>query len=96
MVYLGCMWGFDQDARISEYTTPERGGVDHCVRAGDLVFDVVCEDGVIQITGGCAEFDWLGSIVTGCWVRSTSHKVGAIVKASYSGPPKIRVLSGYS
>ena len=38
MAYLGCIWGFDQSARISEYTRPEPGAVDHCARVDDLTF----------------------------------------------------------
>ena len=38
MAYLGCIWGFDQSVRISEYTRPEPGSVDHCVRVDDLTF----------------------------------------------------------
>lgn len=79
MIFLGYVWDFDQDARISEYTTPERGGVDHCVRARDLVFDVVSEDGLVQVVGGCPDLDWEKKIITGCCVRSASHKVGAVV-----------------
>ena len=38
MTYLGCMWAFEMGARVSEYTTPEPGVVDHCIRVDDLVF----------------------------------------------------------
>lgn len=40
MIYLGCMWGFEMGARISEYTKAEPGSSDHCVRTDDLTFDV--------------------------------------------------------
>ena len=36
MVYLACIWAFDQTARISEYTRPEQGNPDHCVRVDRL------------------------------------------------------------
>ena len=38
MRYLGCMWGFEMGARVSEYTKPEPGGTDHCVRTDDLTY----------------------------------------------------------
>ena len=38
MSYLACIWAFDQTARISEYTKPEPGNQDHCVRVDDLTF----------------------------------------------------------
>ena len=41
MVYLAAMWAYYMDARVSEYTGPERGGEDHCVRASDLDFELV-------------------------------------------------------
>ena len=40
MIYLGCMWGFEMGARVSEYTQAEPGGSDHCVRTDDLTFEV--------------------------------------------------------
>ena len=40
MTYLGCMWGFEMGARVSEYTKPEPGAVDHCVRTDDLTFTI--------------------------------------------------------
>lgn len=38
MTYLGCIWGCDMSSRISEYTAPEGGAQDHCVRAHNLKF----------------------------------------------------------
>ena len=32
MIYMGLMWGFDQVARVSEYTSAEVAAEDHCVR----------------------------------------------------------------
>ena len=43
MTNLGCMWGYDLDARVSEYTAPEIGLEGHCVRAGDLVLGASCD-----------------------------------------------------
>ena len=46
MSYLGCIWGFDLDARVLECKAPERS---HSVRLSDLIFDVETEGGVIQV-----------------------------------------------
>ena len=43
--YIGCMWAFEMGARVSEYTTAEPGGVDHCVRVDDLIFVAVSPNG---------------------------------------------------
>lgn len=51
MAYLGCVWGFDQSARISEYTVPEGIATDHCVRVDDLTFYVQTPEGIIGMTG---------------------------------------------
>ena len=51
MVYIGCMWAFDLGARVSEYTTPEPGGVDHCIRVDDLVFVVDSPRGTSSFRG---------------------------------------------
>ena len=40
MSYLGCMWGFELGAMVSEYTQPEPGGTDRCVRTDDLTFTI--------------------------------------------------------
>ena len=45
MTYIGCMWAFEMGARVSEYTTPEPGGVDHCIRVDDLTFIAVLPSG---------------------------------------------------
>ena len=52
MPYLGCMWGYDLDARVSEYTAPEKGKEDHCVRAGNLVLGATYDAGEVKIRGG--------------------------------------------
>ena len=51
MVYLRCMWGFEMGARVSEYTRPEPGAVDHCLRVDDLTFTIVDEDGTCSVLG---------------------------------------------
>ena len=51
MTYIGCMWAFEMGARVSEYTTPEPGGVDHCVRLDDLIFVAVFPSGTRSLYG---------------------------------------------
>ena len=51
MTYIGCMWGYDMDARISEYTAHEAGAEDHCVRCRDLVLGVRGPTDSYQIEG---------------------------------------------
>ena len=51
MVFLGCMWGFEMGARVSEYNRPEPGAVDHCMRVDDLTFTIVDEDGTRSVLG---------------------------------------------
>ena len=47
MSYPGCVWGFDLNARVSEYTAPEGSQEDHSVRLSDLIFDIDTEGRVI-------------------------------------------------
>ena len=51
MTYIGCMWAFEMGARVSEYTTPEPGGVDHCVRVDDLTFVAVLPSDTQSLRG---------------------------------------------
>ena len=51
MTYIGCMWAFEMGARVSEYTTPEPGGVDHCIRVDDLIFIAVSPSGTRSLYG---------------------------------------------
>ena len=51
MAYLACVWGFDNAARISEYTIPEGINTDHCLRVDDVTFYVQTPGGVIGLTG---------------------------------------------
>ena len=80
MAYLGCMWGFELGARVSEYTRSEPGDVDHCVRTDDLSFVVemtgstrsvpgsfLSSLGVSDIPGGTLQ-------ITECRVQGTSTK----------------------
>lgn len=88
MVYLGCMWGFDQDARISEYTPPGLGQQDHCVRLRDLEFEYEDETGARNSTSKNDSFTGLrrcADKVQGCWVRTSTHKTGTAVKQKFIG-----------
>ena len=60
MAYLACVWGFDQSARVSEYTIPEPRAVDHCIRLDDLVFHYLSSEGVKCCVGSV-----LAGILTG-------------------------------
>lgn len=51
MRYMGCMWGFEMGARVSEYTRAEPGGSDHCVRLDDLTFIVETEGATRSVLG---------------------------------------------
>ena len=51
MTYIGCMWGYEMDARVSEYTNHEVGAEDHCVRCRDLLFTVVNDTESFQVIG---------------------------------------------
>lgn len=44
MTYLGCMCGFEMGEGVSEYTQPEPGAVDNCVRTDDLTFTIEAGD----------------------------------------------------
>ena len=80
MSYPGCVWGFDLNARVSEYTAPEGSQEDHSVQFSDLIFDIDTEGRVIQVPGGADSVTWLKNTVKACWVKAASHKPGAIVK----------------
>ena len=45
IIYLAAMWAYNMDARVREYTAPEREGKDHCVRVGDLDFEMASGEG---------------------------------------------------
>ena len=82
MLYLGCMYAYDLSARVSEYTAPEKGHEDHCVRARDLTFELSTDGVQSRVRGGAAFFDGtqgLGRRVIGCWVSTSSNKTGSAV-----------------
>ena len=80
MRYLGCMWGFEMGARVSEYTKPEPGGTDHCVRTDDLTFTLVSGGQVANVAGsGLAALGLHLSVdgmseISECRVRTVSSK----------------------
>ena len=51
MTYLGCVWGFDLSARVSEYTVPEPRAQDHCIRLDDLSFFCKTPGGPVSCVG---------------------------------------------
>ena len=86
MRYLGCMWGFEMGARVSEYTKPEPGGTDHCVRTDDLTFTVEAGELTTNVAGSrLAALDLhlsvegMGQIIE-CRVRTVSSKGKLTVK----------------
>lgn len=80
MVYLASMWAYNMDARVSEYTAPERGGEDHCVRTGDLDFELV---GGERKKGG--QVLPSSALIRGCWVKAVSQKTGTSMKTKLIG-----------
>ena len=93
MTYLACMWGFDQSARISEYTSPEPRRVDHCIRVDDLTFYSQTQDGVVCSTGSALAKDLIGASddsylvkrVIECRALSASSKGKVVVKPKVIG-----------
>lgn len=91
MSYIGCMWGYEMDARISEYSSHEVGAEDHCVWCRDLIFTVANDTESFQVIGGGAYFKdiRLGiditSNVAGFRVQASPQKTGAPVKAKTVG-----------
>lgn len=51
MTYLGSMQAFEMGAQVSEYTRPEPGNEDHCVRADDHYFTVEKNGAVRSVVG---------------------------------------------
>ena len=89
MTYLACTWGFDQSARISEYTVPEPRAQDHCIRLDDLSFYSHTADGVTCCVGSVLAISLAGarddspliSNVLECRVQGASSKGKRVVKA---------------
>lgn len=93
MTYLGCMWGFDQSARISEYTIPEPRAQDHCIRLDDLSFYSRTPEGIKPRLGsslalclaGVTNDSPLISDVLERRVQGASSKGKRVVKAKLIG-----------
>ena len=87
MAYLGCMWGFELGARVSEYTKSEPGDVDHCVRTDDLTFVVVTTGGTRSVLGSYLSSLGMSDIPGGtlqiaeCRVQGVSTKGKVTTKA---------------
>lgn len=87
MTYLGCMYGFEFAARLSEYTKPERGLTDHCVRTDDLTFAGTSPTGDFSVVGSALVDLPLAiagegySNVKFCFVRGVTTKSKITVKA---------------
>ena len=89
MTYLGCMWRYDRDARVSEYTAPAKGHENQCIRAGDLVFCTLDEEEEVKIRGGTVSLYSTEKEIPqfyGCWVEPSSQKTGSIVKEKEPQP----------
>ena len=89
MSYLGCMWGFEMGARVSEYTRPEPGGTDHCVRVNDLTFTVVTEEGTSNIIGSALAATGLLQTAKGKLQVVECRMLAASSKAKVSVKPKL-------
>ena len=90
----GIRWlGLDQSARVSEYTRPEPGATDHCIRLDDLTFYRTTRDGAINCTGsaiamalsGVTESSPVIKEVIECHVLAASCKGKVVVKAKLIG-----------
>ena len=85
------MWGYEMDARVSEYTSHEAGAEDHWVQCRDLIFTVVNDSESFQVIGGGAYFKdiGLGKVFTSSVARfraqAFSQKTGAPVKKKCVG-----------
>ena len=80
MVYVASMWAYDMDARVGEYTAPETGGQDHCVRAGDLEFELVCGRRTRE-----GQLLPPSTSMLRCWVRAASQKTGSLLTMKLIG-----------
>lgn len=81
MTYLGLMWGFDQVARVSEFTAPESASENHCVQVWQLSFVTEAEGGGQQrVVAGSSLAQALiidpSRRITACEVEASSHKGG--------------------
>ena len=76
-IYLAEMWAFDLGARVGECTAPEKRAEEHCIRAGDLLFDFKDGETCVSVSGGEEYFARIrrGEVAKGralgCWVRGS-------------------------
>jgi hypothetical protein len=86
-VYIATMWAYDMAARVSEYTAAEGSAEDHCVRAGDLLFDFTSftarggDEHFRRVREGIIE----SCTAIGCWVRPSTNKTGEAVATKLIG-----------
>ena len=90
MTYLGLMWGFDQVARVSEFTAAESSSENHCVQVWQLSFvSEVKEGGHQRVVSGAglaqAISDDPDCKIVACEVEASSHKGGALSKKKLIG-----------
>ena len=90
MTYLGLMWGFDQVARVSEFTAPESAAENHCVQVWQLSFvteaEGVGQQRVVAGSGLAQAFsDDPNRRIIACEVEASSHKGGALSKKKLIG-----------
>ena len=90
MTYLGLMWGFDQVARVSEFTAAETSAEDHCVQVWQLSFIAEAEGaGQQRVIAGSglaqAVSDNPECKIIACEVEASSHKGGALSKKKLIG-----------
>ena len=91
MTYIGCMWGFEMGARVSEFTTPEPGKVNHCIRVDDLIFIAVSPSGTRSLYGSELTGVWAADGVVGrpnvieCRATAVTAKGKRLVKPKIIG-----------
>ena len=87
MTYVACVYAFDLTARVSEYTKPELGGQDHCVRVDDLTFEVragesVRGSGLFSLMSGDTPEGAIGlADIVECHVRTVTTKGRKVARA---------------
>lgn len=86
MAYIGCAWGYDQSARVSEYTKAEGAAQDHCARVDDLTFILMTGDRVVGSSlrsnlPRCSDDTPLWSAVIECRALGASTKGKVVTKA---------------
>ena len=87
--YLGCLWGFEMGARVSEYTRAEPGGSDHCIRLDDLTFIIETPTVTETLSGGSLAADASVGTPAGLMRISECRVLGTSSKAKVSVKPKL-------